>query len=77
MLYYNHRKKNHIKNLQERGVKMSVLIQDISKWEKSKQELKSIKIKVPEIAKKVFPETKKAEIEQKAKDSLKAILETL
>ena len=56
---------------------MSVLIQDISKWEKSKQELKSIKIKVPEIAKKVFSETKKAEIEQKAKDSLKAILETL
>lgn len=56
---------------------MSVLIQDISKWEKSKQELKSIKIKAPEIAKKVFPKTKKAEIEQKAKDSLKAILETL
>ena len=56
---------------------MSVLLQDISRWEKAKQEQKDIKNKIPEIVKSIFSETKKAEIEQKTKDSLKAILETL
>jgi len=57
--------------------KISIIIENIAQWEKAKKDLASVKKEVPEIAKKIFPETKKAEIEQKAKDSLKAIFETM
>lgn len=51
--------------------------QDIAKWEKAKKELAEVKKQVPDIARKIFPDDLKQEIENNLMNSLKAIFETM
>lgn len=74
MLYYNHREQKKIK---KGGVFISLLLQDIASWEKSKKELANVKKEVPKISKNIFGDKVKQDIETKLFTELKAIFETM